>query len=226
MKIIIVLFSSFLLYACDNINSELPPPQDGGNFFYPKIGQSIVYDVEDTEYELTGKFTLKTYQLKEVNVSTFKDLAGKEVLRIERYRREKRVDKWIIDSIFTAKKEVDKALKTENNVTYIKMFFPIKEGLKWNGNAYNSFGNDSYEMKKVNQLFQTNGRKFDNSVTIIQQNDSTLVDLKRRMEVYAEGIGLIYREEIKVSYCNSKDCLGKGKIDFGTKHILKFKSNE
>ena len=77
MKIITVLFSSFLLYACDNINGKLPPPQDGGNFFYPKIGQSIVYDVEDTEYELTGKFTLKTYQLKEVNVSTFKDLAGK-----------------------------------------------------------------------------------------------------------------------------------------------------
>ena len=226
MKIIIILFSSFLLYACDNINSRLPPPQDGGNFFYPKIGQSVVYDVEDTQYEFTGKFTLKTYQLKEVNVSTFKDLDGKEALRIERYRRENDVEKWTIDSIFTAKKEIDKALKTENNVTYIKFPFPLKEGLKWNGNAYNSFGNDSYEMKKVNQLFQTNGRKFDNSVTIIQQNDSTLVDLKRRMEVYAEGIGLIYQEKIKVSYCNSKDCLGKGKIDFGTKHILKFKSNE
>ena len=226
MKIIIVLFSSFLLYACDTINKKLPPPQDGGNFFYPKIGQSIVYNVEDTQYELTGKFTLKTYQLKEVNVSIFKDLDGKEASRIERYRRENDVEKWTIDSIFMAKREVDKAFKTENNVTYIKIYFPFKEGLKWNGNAYNSFGNDSYEMKKVNQLFQTNGRKFDNSVTIIQQNDSTLVDLKRRIEVYAEGIGLIYQEKIKVSYCNSKDCLGKGKIDFGTKHILKFKSNE
>lgn len=226
MKIIIVLFSFFLLFACDTINSKLPPPQDGGNFFYPKIGQSIVYDVEDTQYELTGKFTLKTYQLKEVNVSTFKDLDGKEALRIERYRRENDVEKWTIDSIFTAKKEVDKALKTENNVTYIKISFPFKEGLRWNGNAYNSFGNDSYEMKKVNQLFQINGRKFDNSVTIIQQNDSTLVDLKRRIEVYAENIGMIYQEKINVLYCNSGNCLGKGKIDFGTKHILKFRNNE
>ncbi|MBC7409312.1 MAG: hypothetical protein H7339_13055 [Arcicella sp.] len=226
MKIILVLFSLFLLFACDNINSNLPPPQDGGKFFYPKIGQSVVYDVEETEYELTGKFTLKTYQLKEVNVSTFNDLDGKKAMRIERYRRENDAQKWTIDSIFTAKKEVDKVLKIENNVTYIKMSFPMKEGLKWNGNAYNSFGNDSYEMKKVNQLFQINGQKFSNSVTVVQQNDSTLVDLKRRREVYSEGIGLIYQEKINVSYCNSADCLGKGKIDFGTKHILKFKNNE
>jgi len=226
MKIIVILFSSFLLLACDKINSNLPPTQDGGKFFYPKIGQSVVYDVEDTEYELTGKFTLKSYQLKEVNVSTFKGLDGKETLRIERYRRENESQRWIIDSIFTAKKEIDKALKTENNVTYLKITFPIKEGLKWNGNAYNSLGNDSYEMKKVNQSFQINGQKFDNSITVVQQNDSTLVDLKRRMEVYSKGIGLIYQEKINVSYCNSDDCLGKGVVDFGTKHILKFKSNE
>jgi hypothetical protein len=226
MKIIVILLSSFLFFACDNINSNLPPPQDGGKFFYPTIGQSVVYDVEDTQYELTGKFTVKNYQLKEVNISAFKDSDGKDALRIERYRRENESQKWVIESIFIAKKEIDKALKTENNVTYVKISFPMKEGLKWNGNAYNSLGNDSYEMKKVNQAFQTNGQKFDNSVTVIQQNDSTLVDLKRQIEVYSERIGLIYQEKINVSYCNSSDCLGKGKIDFGTKHILKFKSNE
>ncbi len=226
MKIIVIILGIFLFVACDNINSNLSLSQDGGKFFYPKIGQSLVYDVEDTQYELTGKFTVKTYQLKEVNVSTFKDLEGKEALRIERYRRENDSQKWVIDSIFTAKKEIDKVLKTENNVTYVKILFPIKEGLKWNGNAYNSFGNDVYEMKKVNQFFQTNGRKFDNTFTVIQQNDSTLVDLKRRIEIYAENIGMIYQEKTNVLYCNSGDCLGKGKIDFGTKHILKFRNNE
>ena len=226
MKKIDIILSSFLFVACDNINSNLPPPQDGGKFFYPNIGKSIVYDVEDTQYELTGKFTVKTYQSKEVNVSTFKDLDGKDAQRIERYRRENDSQKWTIDSIFIAKKEIDKALKTENNVTYVKIVFPIKEGLKWNGNAYNSLGNDTYELKKVNQSFQTNGQKFENTFSVIQQSDSTLVDLKRRIEVYAENIGMIYQEKTNVLYCNSGDCLGKGKIDFGTKHILKFKGYE
>jgi hypothetical protein len=212
--------------SCDNINSNLPPPQDGGKFFYPQTGESIIYDVVDTQYELSGKFTLKNYQIKEVNFSVFKDLDGKEALRIERYKRENDTQKWVIDSIFIAKKEIDKALKIENNVTYVKISFPIKEGLKWNGNAYNSLGNDTYEIKKVNQKNQINGHKFDNTFSVIQQNDSNLVDLKRRIEIYAEGIGMIYQEKTNVSYCNSSDCLGKGKIDFGTKHILKFRSNE
>ena len=226
MKIILTIIISFLFVACENINSNLPPSQDGGKFFYPNIGQSVVYDVEDTQYELTGKFTVKTYQLKESIASIFKDLEGKEALRIERYRRENDSQKWTIDSVFIAKKEIDKALKTENNVTYVKIIFPIKEGVKWNGNAYNSLGNDIYELKKANQSFQTNGQKFDNTFSIIQQNDSTLVDLKRRIEVYAENIGMIYQEKTNVLYCNSGDCLGKGKIDFGTKHILKFRNYE
>lgn len=226
MKIIIIIVSSFLLLACDNFNSNLPPPQDGGKFFYPNTRNAIVYDVEDVQYELTGKSTIKTYQLKEVSASTSKDADGKELLRIERFRRENDTQKWTIDSVFTAKKEIDKALKTENNVTYVKISFPIKDVLKWNGNAFNSLGNDTYELKKINQGFQTNGQKFDRTFTVIQQNDSTLVDLKRRVEVYADGIGMIYQEKTNLLYCNSGDCLGKGKIDFGTKHILKFKSNE
>ena len=226
MKSLIVILISCLLFACDNVNSNLPPPQDGGKFFYPNVGQSVIYDVEDIQYELTGKFMVKTYQLKEINVLAFKDLEGKEAFKIERYRRENETQKWMIDSVFMAKKEIDKALKSENNVTYVKIYFPIKEGLKWNGNAYNSFGNDTYELKKINQSFQTNGQKFENTFSVVQQNDSTLVDLKRRIEVYAENIGMIYQEKTSVLYCNTSNCLGKGKIDFGTKHTLKFRSNE
>lgn len=226
MKSLVSILISCLLFACDNVNSNLPLPQDGGKFFYPNVGQSVIYDVEDIEYELTGKFMVKTYQLKEINVLAFKDLDGKEAFKIERYRRENNTQKWMIDSVFMAKKEIDKALKFENNVTYVKIYFPIKEGLKWNGNAYNSFGNDTYELKKVNQSFQTNGQKFENTFSVVQQNDSTLVDLKRRIEVYAENIGMIYQEKTSVLYCNTGNCLGKGKIDFGTKHTLKFRSNE
>jgi hypothetical protein len=208
----------------ESICDCVTPPQTGASFFYPVIGTSIVYDVQETQYTLTETPKVKNYQLKEVNASFFQDLDNKEALRIERYRRENDTQKWVIDSVFTAKKEIDKALKTENNVTYVKLVFPIKEGVQWNGNLYNSFANDSYEMKKVNQPFQTNGQNFAKTLSVIQQNDSTLVDLKRKMEVYAEGIGLIYQEKTFVTYCNTADCLGKGKIDFGTKYTLKIKN--
>ena len=225
------VFTFFVLGTISSCKTEklcdcVAPPQTGKDFFYPLLGQAVIYDVQEIQYALTSLPTVKNYQLKEVVASFFTDSDGKEALRIERYRRENDTQKWEIDSVFLAKKEIDKALKTENNVTYVKLIFPVSEGLKWNGNAYNSLGNNTYELKKLNQSFQTNGQNFPQTLTIIQQNDSTLVDLKRRLEVYAVGIGMIYQEKINLSYCNSGDCLGKGKIDFGTKYILKIKSYE
>lgn len=227
----IIVFTFFALWSIISCKIDEPceciaPPQTGIYFFYPPLGQAVIYDVQETQYALTSIPTVRNYQLKEVFASILINTDAKESLRIERYRRENDSQKWVIDSIFSAKKEIDKALKTENNITFVKLIFPISEGLKWNGNAYNSLGNDIYELKKLNQSFQINGQNFPKTLTIIQQNDSTLVDLKRRLEVYAEGVGMVYQEKINVSYCNSGDCLGKGKIDFGTKYILKIKSYE
>jgi hypothetical protein len=226
-----IVFALFVLGILTSCQEErecgcVSPPSTGRDFFYPIKNQAVIYDIEETQYSLTTTPNIKKYQLKEVFASSSVETDGKETLRIERYRRENDTQKWAIDSVFSAKKELDKALKTENNVTYVKLVFPISEGLKWNGNAYNSLGNDTYELKKLNQSFQTNGQNFSRTLTVIQQNDSTLVDLKRRTEVYAEGIGMIYQEKTNVSYCNTGDCLGKGKIDFGTKYILKIKSYE
>jgi hypothetical protein len=219
------VFILIALSSCEKLDCGcVTPPQTGASFFYPTLGTSIVYDVQETQYSLTELPKVKSYQLKEVVASFFQDSDNREVLRIERYRRENDTQNWSIDSVFTAKKEIDKALKTENNVTFVKMIFPIKDGVRWNGNLYNSFGDDSYEMKKLNQPFQINGQNFAKTLSVVQQNDSTLVDLKRRMEIYAEGVGLVYQEKIFISYCNTVDCLGKGKVDFGTKYILKIKN--
>jgi hypothetical protein len=226
-----IVFAFFVLGLFTGCQEErdcgcVSPPHSGRDFFYPIKNQAVIYEVEETQYSLTTVPIIKKYQLKEIFTSLTVESDGKETLRIERYKRENDTQKWAIDSIFSAKKEIDKALKTENNVTFVKLIFPVSEGLKWNGNLYNSLGNDIYELRKLNQPFQINGQNFPITMTVIQQNDSTLVDLKRRTEVYAEAIGMIYQEKTNVSYCNTGDCLGKGKIDFGTKYILKIKSYE
>ena len=182
----IKVFTFFVLFSLVSCKTEEPcgcitPPQTGKEFFYPLLGQAVIYDVQETQYALTSVPTIKNYQLKEVVAPFFTDTNEKEALRLERYRRENDSQKWIIDSVFLAKREIDKALKTENNVTFVKLIFPVSEGLKWNGNAYNSLGNDIYELKKTNQSFKTNGQNFPKTLTVVQQNDSTLVDLKRRL---------------------------------------------
>jgi hypothetical protein len=189
--------------------------------FFPTedLGFYTIYDVVETNYALTSPTVVKKYQLKEQIQSIFTDSEGGKSTRIERFRRNDALTEWKIDSVFTAKKIADKVTKTENNQTFVKLIFPFRENLKWDGNLYNNAGKDDYVLKNVYLPFKIDTKQFDNTVTVIQQNDSTLVDLKKRTEVYAKGVGVIFREKTSLFYCDKPECIGKAKIDFGTRYI-------
>jgi hypothetical protein len=222
-----LFISIFVLVSCQSITKDcgcVAPHDTGFSYFYTSIKQFVIYEVIETEYSLAQETTIKNYQLKESVASFFTDLDGKEALRIERFRRENDSEPWKIDSVYTAKKSQNEALKTENNIPFLKMVFPLYENQTWDGNTYNTLGQDEYVVKNLNKATIINGQNFNKTVTIVQQNDSTLIDLKKRIEIYAEGIGIIYTEKKAITYCSSLDCIGKNKIDFGKSFIMKIKS--
>jgi hypothetical protein len=213
------------LYSCStSTTTPDPAAPNESNVFYPQTGTFIIYEVSQTQYSLVSQPIVSSFQLKESVKGTFQDAQGQESLRIERYRRETENQAWKLDSVFTAKRQIDKALKTESNQTYIKLVFPLKDNLKWDGNALNAQGKDDYELRKVNQNYQIGSKIYPNSVTVIQQNDSTLVSQDKRIEVYAVNIGLIYKEKTNLAFCSNPTCLGKAQIDFGTRTFLKINS--
>ena len=104
------------------------------------------------------------------------------------------------------------------------MLFPPAERLSWNGNIYNTLGEDNYELKNVNRPLKIGGTTFERTATVVQQNDSTLVNQDKRVEVYAAEVGLIYRERVNVQFCSSTPaCVGKAQIDFGTRQFVRFR---
>lgn len=212
--------------ACKNTIRDcecVAPPETGMSYFYTSLKQFTTYEVQEIEYSITKEPTIKNYQIKELVATFFTDLDRQESLRIERYRRNNDKEIWQIETVFTAKKRANEALKTENNQTFVKFVFPLSENQTWNGNAYNALGKDDYTVKNLHQAFSIDNKVFPKTVTIVQQNDSTLVDLNKRMEVYAEGIGLIYAENKSITYCSKADCIGKNKIDFGKSIRMKIK---
>lgn len=68
------------------------------------------------------------------------------------------------------------------------------DALPWNNDKTEQMAR--YE--KVNTPTTINSYAFDSTLTIILQNDSTLIDKKTELEKYAIHIGLIYREHIEV----------------------------
>lgn len=214
-------------FACETTPNE---PFDTGYDYFPlETGQFIIYDVTETNYSLTGLPTVKSYQIRELVTQPFTDLSGQESYRVERSSRDNEAQVWKLDSVWLAKRTIDQATRTENNLTFIKLNFPVRKGLRWNGNALNNLGGkeadkDDYLIDDVSKSIKLGTQSFDKVVVIKQQDDSTLVNLDRRTEMYARSIGLIYKEITQLAYCYQQNCLGKGQVDFGIKKVQKIKS--
>jgi hypothetical protein len=222
IKAVIVLWLTIplLFSACSKL-AEVHPDQLGYDYFPLETGQYLQYDVTDMTYSLSDAPQAVHYQVKEVVKEEFTDLTGKESYRIERSIRNQVADPWELDSVWTAQRTSINAIRVESNVPFVKLVFPLREKVKWNGNAFNNREEEEYQIKNLSKRYSVSGQDFDETLTVWQSTDSSLVSQDKRMEVYARNIGLIYQEKVIVQFCSNSDCLGKGQIDFGVKHIQK-----
>ena len=220
----LLAFCGVSLLSCERA-PLVPAPQDYA-YFPLETGRFVEYDVVETIYTLSTPPSTQTYQLREYTAQSFVDLSGQESYRIERFRRTNASQAWAPDSVWVAKRTLNQAIRTENNLSYLKLVFPLSQGLRWNGNAFNTLGGqeagqDEYILEDLNQPKQIGKETFDKTLTIRQQNDSTLVNLDRRTEIYALNVGLVYKEISQLAYCYQGTCLGKGQVDFGVRRIQK-----
>jgi hypothetical protein len=113
---------------------------------------------------------------------------------------------------------------TENNVPFIKLIFPLRTDLQWDGNALNSRLEDIYELQPTSdelrhEIESPIDSLLNNSITVLQESsqDTTLAKVEV-LETYAENIGLFYKKTIRLQYCNTDTaCIGQGIIEAGRK---------
>ncbi|WP_373513566.1 hypothetical protein [Persicitalea sp.] len=207
-----LLFAIFLAFAaCERESTLLLDP--GYDYFPLETGQFREYEVTETRYALAQPAQTITYHIRETVGQPYTDASDQTVYPIERSTRQGNA--WRVDSVGAAWRTTERAFRTENGLTVVKIQFPVKDGLRWNGNLYNTLGEQIFEMKNVDKPLTLGSFTFDQTLTVVQQNDSTLLSLRKNQETYARDIGLIKREQTSVQYCGTPDCLGKSVIDFG-----------
>lgn len=212
---VIFIVLSFCISAC-KIENEIPNDEIlGYNYFPMDVGVYAEYEVQETRYTLTDAPEVSDYQIREVITGSFTDIEGLQAFTVERSRRENTNDIWELDSIWVAKRKINQQLRIENNQIFVKLVFPPSKGLTWNGNSFNAFGEDTYEITEYGKPYQINGLSFENALRVEQEEDSNLVSLDRRYEIYAPDAGLVYKEIRNLNYCTLDNCIGDGKIDFG-----------
>ncbi len=213
------------LCACREQAVDPDPSRLGVDFFPIENGMYWEYEVDLTTYNLLDSVSSHFF-LKEVVADSFTDLSGDHSYMLERFVKYAEADEWELDSVWTARVDIYKAVKTENNVAYVKMVFPVEEGTSWNGNALNARQEERYQARNLGVDLAVGDSTFANTLTVVQREVlDTLVFHDVRREYYARGVGLIKKEFIQLNYCSSPECFGQRQVDSGRRYYMYLVAN-
>ncbi len=190
------------------------------SYFPIDVGHTLYYDVElITKDEFSGNEDTSYYQLKEYIESVFTDNQGRPTRRIERYERPTSNDPWIIADVWTVNMTSQRVEKKEDNITFIKMVFPISNGKNWNGNSLNTLDEEQYEYMQINQPDNQGSLTFDSTLVVLQLDEDNFIYKEYKTEKYATGVGLYYKEQTRIDY----DYSNPGIVEIKSQRLYKEK---
>ena len=199
------LFMLIVLYSC---NKEDDFVIDFKYEYFPvEIGSFVVYNVDSIKFidnEPTVSDTAQ-YQIKELIESVFVDNEGRDTYRIERYKRRDSLSPWVIEDVWFSNRTQTTAERIEENLRFIKLVFPPKIGLTWDGNVFIDIHEGiewledwEYEITELDVPNTVNELSFDSTLTVLQEdNQADFVNVIEKIysiEVYAKHVGLVSKE--------------------------------
>jgi len=214
---LLVIFGIFALSCTET--KEISPEDIGINYIPLQVGNYAIFHIEGIEYINPIDSLPFSYQLKESVVDSFQNLESGISYKLLREIRTNESDTWKTDSVWTARKDEMRAIRTENNVPYVNLVFPLAENKSWDGNGFNEKDSDEYEMVDVEQAFEGQFGSFDKSVTVIQEYIPDIyINFISKKEVYSKDIGLVYKENIILKYKQGDD-YGSEIIESGIRYF-------
>lgn len=133
------------------------------------------------------------FEVREEIDSAFYDGSGRLNQIIKRYRRTNSLQNWNLSKVWTQSLSSGIAYRTEDNIVYHKLSFPINSTITWNGNDANTFDEEMYYYNSIHESATFNSLNFDSTISVIQIDENNYIQKIYGIEVYAAGVGLIYK---------------------------------
>lgn len=195
--------------ACEERTEILDLPANK-EYFPLEVGESMIYQVDSINYLNGGAIvdSIRSYVREEIT-ERFEDVDGEEFYRLERSVRRTDADPWRIADVWLISRDDQGAYRTEENLRFIKLVFPLTENRTWDHNAFiddQQFvivgGGETLQMYRnwqssVETLESTQvveGQEFTDVAVVIHVDDENVIERRYVEEQYAKGVGLIYRE--------------------------------
>ncbi len=184
-----------------------------------QTGKYITYRLDSLLFINYGTMdTVISYQAKDVIDSPFTDNLGRPSWRVIRYLSDTAASKaWVpaLTYMITPTRETMEVM--ENNLRYIKLTLPITNGFSWQGNSYIDtrpinpdlvyLAGWNYTYDSVGDSYSVLAGTIPNTLIVQQMNETDLggsdtlfSSVNFSQEVYAKGIGMIYKNTVNWIY--------------------------
>ncbi|MES2389320.1 MAG: hypothetical protein V4543_15065 [Bacteroidota bacterium] len=227
-RLLMLLPLAAVLWACS------PSEESAGGFgeeYYPiETGAFITYDVQEINHRFpSGRHDTVHYLLRETVADTFIDAAGGTSYKLVRETQDDNDSTWKIDSVWAVRRNGNSIVKTESNRPQVKLVFPLKSGQVWNGNMLIDSAatqEEYWEMKSLGKPLVIANKSFPKTAIIEQRDENNCRLRKTGYEYFAQGIGLIYKEQVSLQYKETEVlCDGPLIIEIGTERRYYYKEH-
>ena len=235
----LITIASAVLFASCKKSTDVLAIASVNDYAPFTVGKYITYNLDSTVFINFGtKDTLVKYQVKLVVDARITDNLGRPAYRIIRYIRKTSANPWNPDNTFMAV-PTDFAMEfVENNMRFLKLKAPVRDGFSWKGNSYidtyslNSnvkylddwdYIYDSVNVKKTVGTFT-----LDSTLHVAQRDEvigkpsdpNSYSERNFGAEDYAKGIGLVYRNFLHIEYQPARPGVGAYRVGYGVKMTM------
>jgi hypothetical protein len=187
----ISIVSIALLNACKKQDAA---PDMAYSYFDLTHGRYIIYDAVKISHDAAQAINdTLYYQMKTVIGDTIIDNEGRVANRYLRFIRNTELDPWVLQDIYTTIIENRRAELVEENQRVIKLVFAPTLSKSWNANAFNMLPTLNCYYRAINKKATIGALSFDSTLVVEQADFSSLIGYERKYEVYAKGVGMVYK---------------------------------
>lgn len=212
MKKRLLFFGLFLLLTTVSCKKKVSEPIDlKYDYFQLVEGAFVEYNVTYIFHDQAlAKHDTIQYQIKTQIGDTVIDNAGRIARKFNRYIRETSNDIWTIKDVWTAIIVDNRAELVEENQRKVKMVFAPTEDKTWDINQFNMDGKMTASYESIDAERTYNNLIFDKTILVREKLYSTLIDKIDKYEIYARGVGVIYKEDKDLKYNFGQSIPNKG----------------
>jgi hypothetical protein len=221
-----VMVAFLLLTNCSTNENK---PSDAA-YFPLRTGNAWIYDVEETTILRVActddGVTISNYEMRVVVADSFPNTDQSFTYVLQRSKRLKATDAWTALDTWSSNLGGSKVINNESNINFVKLVIPVADNVVWNGNQFNNrlelngLNEDEYKATLVGQSYTNpSALPFSKTVSVVQNDQQkNLLYRDSRLEVYAFGVGLVYKESYLLNYFDRTDlpCYGTNKTQKGT----------